>query len=347
MERVTTIGLDLAKSVFQVHGVDADGRVVLRRKLRRGEVEAFFAALPPATVGVEACGGAHFWARALGRLGHEVRLMPPAYVRPYVKRGKTDAADAEAICEAVTRPSMRFVPAKTEAQQATAVELKARELLVRQRTQAVNALRAHLPEYGIVAAQGAAKLADLVAVVRDAEDRRLPHPAREVLLELAGQIEDVAERIGRLDGRTVRRVREDETARRLATVPGVGAITAAALQGLVPDPHGFRSARHFAAWLGLTPRARSSGGKERLGRISRPGRISKQGNPMLRRLLVLGATARLRHARRDPAGADWAVRLLARRPFKVAAVALANKTARIAWALLAKGGIYRTSAAAA
>jgi transposase len=341
MERVTTIGLDLAKSVFQVHGVDADGRMVPRRKLRRGEVEAFFAALPPATVGREACGGAHFWARALGRLGHEVRLMPPAYVRPYVKRGKTDAADAEAICEAVTRPSMRFVPAKTEAQQAMAVELKARELLVRQRTQAVNALRAHLSEYGIVAAQGAAKLADLVAVVRDAEDRRLPQSAREVLLELAGQIADVEERIGRLGGRTVRRAREDETARRLATVPGVGAITAAALQGLVPDPHGFRSARHFAAWLGLTPRPHSSGGKERLGRIS------KQGNPMLRRLLVLGATARLRHARRDPAGADWAARLLARRPFKVAAVALANKTARIAWALLARGGIYRASVAAA
>jgi transposase len=341
MEEITTIGLDLAKNVFQVHGVDATGRVVLRRKLRRAEVLDFFVTLPPATVGMEACGGAHFWARELGRLGHEVRLMPPAYVRPYVKRGKTDAADAEAICEAVTRPNMRFVPAKTEAQQAVAVELKTRELLVRQRTQAVNALRAHLSEYGIIAAQGAAKLADLVAVVRDAEDRRLPHMAREVLLELVGQIESLDGRIERLDRQTIRRVREDETARRLATIPGIGAITAAALQGLVPDVRGFRSARHFAAWLGLTPRPHSSGGKERLGRIS------KQGNPMLRRLLVLGATARLRHAKRVPEGASWAGRLLARRPFKVVAVALANKMARIAWALLSKGGTYRIPAAAA
>jgi transposase len=341
MERITTIGLDLAKNVFQVHGVDAAGRVVLRRKLRRAEVLDFFAALAPATVGIEACGGAHFWARELGRLGHEVRLMPPAYVKPYVKRGKTDAADAEAICEAVTRPSMRFVPIKTEAQQAAAVELMTRDLLVRQRTQAVNALRAHLSEYGIIAAQGAAKLADLVAVVRDAQDERLPGLAREVLLELVEQVENLEERIERLDRRTVRRAREDETARRLVTIPGIGAVTAAALQGLVPDARGFQSARHFAAWIGLTPRSHSSGGKERLGRIS------KQGNPTLRRLLVLGAAARLRHAKREPEGADWTARLLARRPFKVAAVALANRMARIAWALLTKGGTYRTLVTAA
>ena len=341
MEDATTIGLDLAKNVFQVHGIDGAGRVVLRRKLRRGEVLDFFAALPPATVGMEACGGAHYWARELARLGHTVRLMPPAYVKPYVKRGKTDAVDAEAICEAVTRPTMRFVPAKTEAQQAAAVQLRTRELLVRQRTQAVNALRAHLGEYGIIAAQGAAKLVELVGVVRDDEDHRLPTLARGALRELVRQIEVLEESIERLDRQLVRQTREDETARRLASIPGIGAITAAALQGLVPDPQGFASARHFAAWLGLTPRLNSSGGKERLGRIS------KQGNPMLRQLLVLGATACLRHARRDSEGATWVGRLLARRPFKVAAVALANKMARVAWALLVKGGTYRTSATAA
>jgi transposase len=340
MEKVTTIGLDLAKNLFQVHGVDAAGKVVLRRKLRRGEVLDFFAALPPAVVGMEACGGAHYWARELGRLGHMVRLMPPSYVKAYVKRGKTDAADAEAICEAVTRPTMRFVPAKTEAQQASLVELKVRDMLVRQRTQAINALRSHLAEYGIIAAQGR-KVAELIALVRDGEDPRLPDLAREALRELVAQIETLGERIGRLDGRMVRHARENETARRLASIPGIGAVGATALEGLVPDPHGFASARHFAAWLGLTPKPHSSGGKERLGRIS------KQGNPMLRRLLVLGATARLRHAKRDPEAADWAARLLARRPFKVAAVALANKMARIAWALLTKGGTYRTSAAAA
>ncbi|MFC7739545.1 IS110 family transposase [Roseomonas sp. GCM10028921] len=336
MERITTIGLDLAKNVFQVHGVDA-GRAA--PKAATGGGTGILCGPYTCDGGHEACGGAHFWARELGRLGHEARLMPPAYVKPYVKRGKTDAADAEAICEAVTRPSMRFVPVKTEAQQAAAVELKTPDLLVRQRTQTVNALCAHLSEYGIIAAQGAARLADLVAVVRDAEDRRLPDLVREVLLELVGQVEDLEARIERLDRRTIRRVRGDETASRLATIPGVGAITAAALQGLVPDPRGFRSARHFAAWLGLTPRPHSSGGKERLGRIS------KQGNPTLRRLLVLGATARLRHARRDPEAASWAARLLARRPFKVAAVALANKMARIAWALLAKEGCYRMSPA--
>jgi transposase len=340
METITTIGLDLAKNVFQVHGIDAAGKAVLRRKLRRGEVLDFFAALPRALVGMEACGGAHFWARELGRLGHGVRLMPPSYVKPYVKRGKTDAADAEAICEAVTRPTMRFVPAKTEAQQASLVELRVRDMLVRQRTQTVNALRSHLAEYGIVAAQGR-KVAELIGVVRDAEDRRLPGLTREALLELVGQIEALEERVAQLDGRMVRHAREDETARRLATIPGIGAVTATALGGLVSDPQGFASARHFAAWLGLTPKPHSSGGKARLGGIS------KQGNPMLRRLLVLGAAARLRHAKRDPEGQEWTGRLLARRPFKVAAVALANKMARIAWALLTRGGTYRTSAAAA
>jgi transposase len=270
-----------------------------------------------------------------------VRLMPPSYVKPYVKRGKTDALDAEAICEAVTRPTMRFVPIKTELHQAATIELKTRELLVRQRSQSVSALRSHMAEYGIVAAKGLPRFEDLVLIVRDAEDRRLPAAAREVLAELVEQVEDLHKRIERLDARMVRRTREDETARRLATIPGVGAVTATALQALVPDPKGFASARHFAAWLGLTPRSHSSGGKDRLGRIS------KQGNPLLRRLLVLGASARLLHQkRREPSG-DWMGRILDRRPFKVAAVALANKMARIAWALLTKGGTFRNTAAAA
>ena len=339
MEKVTTIGLDLAKSVFQVHGIDAAGGVLLRRKLRRSALLDFFAALPPMLVGMEACGGAHYWARELTRLGHTVRLMPPAYVKPYAERGKTDAADAEAICEAVTRPTMRFVPAKTEAQQASLMELKVRDMLVRQRTRTVNALRSHLAEYGIVAAQGR-RVSELIEVVRDGDDARLPDPAREALGELVAQIEAMEERIGRFDRRLVRHAREDETARRLASIPGIGAIGATALAAIVPDPHGFASGRHFAASLGPAPKPHSSGGKERLGRISR------QGNSMLRRLLVLGATSRLRHARRSPGTADWAARLLARRPFKVVAVALASKMARIAWALLARGGTYTTTAAA-
>ena len=335
----TTIGLDLAKNVFQVHGVDEAARV-LRKKLRRAEVLTFFGSLPPALVGIEACGGAHHWARELSKLGHDVRLMPPAYVKPYVKRGKTDALDAEAICEAVTRPTMRFVAPKSEEQQSSGVELKVRQLLVQQRTRCVNALRGHLAEFGIVAAKGMGKLSELVAVVRDMEDNRLPHAAREALLDLIRQIEAADDGVRRLETRLVRRCRTDERARRLATIPGVGAITAAALQATAVDPAAFRSARHFAAWLGLTPRANSSGGREHRGGIS------KQGNRMLRSLLVLGATAQLRYLRTAPERAEWASRLLARRPFKVVAVALANKMARIAWALLVRGGTYRVAASA-
>src|SRR5215207_9736771 len=259
---ISTIGLDIAKRVFQAHGVDAQGRAVLRRKLQRAEVLAFFEKLPRCLVGIEACGTAHHWAREIAAFGHEVKLMPASYVKPYVKRGKTDAADAEAICEAVTRPTMRFVPAKTEAQQAAGAELKVRQMLVQQRTRTVNALRGHLAEFGIVAAKGMGKVADLITVLRDDDDRRLPSAAREALLELAGQVEALEARIGRIETGMVRRSRTDETARRLATIPGVGAITAIALQAMVPDPKGFRSGRHFAASLGLTPRAHSSGRKE-------------------------------------------------------------------------------------
>ncbi|WP_323039968.1 IS110 family transposase [Gemmobacter sp.] len=335
---ITTIGLDLAKNVFQVHGVDAEGRVVLRRKLRRSDLITFIGSIPPVLIGMEACGGAHFWARELAALGHEVRLMPPAYVKPYVKRGKTDAADAEAICEAVTRPTMRFASIKTVAQQSAGVELKVRQLLIRQRTRTVNALRGHLAEFGIVAAKGIGRLDELVAIVRDASDRRLPDAVRDVLQDLTQEIDGLNDRIRRIDRRLVKHCREDETARRLASIPGVGPITACALQAMVTAPKSFRSSRHFAAWIGLTPRANSSGGKERLGPIS------KQGNTMLRSFLVLGAIARLRNVRSSPERDGWMSALLARRPYKVAAVAVANKLARIAWALMVRGGIYRETA---
>lgn len=334
MKEISTIGLDLAKTRFQIHGVGDDGQIFVRRQLRRGEVLGFFAKVPRCLVGMEACGGAHYWAREIAALGHEVKLIPPAYVKPYVKRGKTDAADAEAICEAVTRPTMRFIAIKSAASQASAMVLKARELLVRQRSQAINALRAHLGELGIVAGTGVAKVAGLVAIVRDPDDDRLPAAARFALTALADQVERLTEQVQSLERQLVAEVRRDDDMRRLTTVPGVGPITAAAVKALVPDIAGFSSARHFAAWLGLTPKPHSSGGKQRLGAIS------KMGNATLRTLLVVGATSVLRHVRKGANGPAWLIGLLARRPAKVVAVALANKMARIIFALLTKGGHY-------
>jgi transposase len=332
---VTTIGLDLAKQVFQVHGADADGAPLFNRKLRRAEVLRFFEKLPPCLVGMEACASAHYWAREIAAFGHDVRLLPPQYVKPFVKRGKTDAADAEAISEAVTRKTMRFVPVKTAEQQAAVMVLKTRALLVRQRTQAINALRAHMGELGIIAPIGIANVKALAIIIRDEADTRLPAAARFALTEMVGQIELLAVRIDRLEREIVVRARQDADMRRLATIPGVGAIIAMAVKALVPDPGGFKSARHFAAWIGLTPKAHSSGGKERLGRIS------KMGNPELRSLLVTGAASVLRHVRTDDRARPWLRDLLARRPFKVVAVALANKMARTIWALLTRGGVYR------
>lgn len=331
-----TIGLDLAKNVFQVHGVDEDGNVVFRRRLRRSEVAAFFERLPSSLVGMEACASAHYWAHELRMLGHEVRLMPPSYVKPYVKRSKNDAADAEAICEAVTRPTMRFVPVKSAEQQSVLMLHRTRDLLIRQRTMLANAFRAHLSEFGIVAAQGIANLSKLAAIVTNYEDRRIPLLARTCLLAILGQLADLQARIGGIDRAIHTWHRANDASRRLETIPGIGPITASAIAATVTDPSLFSSGRHLAAWFGLVPRQNSSGGKERLGRIS------KQGDPYIRRLLVVGAHAVLRYARGKRAvSSPWMVELLARRPYKVAAVALANKMARIAWAILARGEVYR------
>ncbi len=339
MKQITTIGLDLAKQVFQVHAASADGSPIFNRKLRRAEVLRFFERTPACLVGMEACGSAHYWAREIRALGHDVRLIPPVYVKPFVKRGKTDAADAEAISEAVTRKTMRFVPVKSADQQAAAVVLKTRAFLVNQRTQAINALRGHLSAFGIIAAAGTVRIAGLISIVRDKTDERLPKAARLALMEVASQIDALKVQIEKLEQAIVATVRRDDDARRLVTIPGVGAIIAASVRALVPDPGGFKSGRHFAAWLGLTPRPHSSGGKERLGRIS------KMGNPALRSLLVVGATAVLRHARGNPNASRWITALLARRPYKIVAVALANKMARIIWALLVKGGTYQDKGA--
>lgn len=340
--KVSTIGVDIAKQVFQVHGVDESGQAVVRRKLRRGAVAAFFAGLEPCVVGIEACSTAHYWGRVLRGLGHEVRLVPPSYVKPYVKRGKNDAVDAEAICEAVTRPGMRFVPLKEMAQQSLLTPHRVRDMLIRQRTMLINTLRSQMAEYGVVAPAGRQRVGELVAILRDEQESRIPASARAMLLELTGAIEALAPRIARTEKAMVAAVKEDEAARRLMTIPGVGPITASAMTAAVGDPARFRSGRHFAAWLGLVAKQSSSGGKTRLGRIS------KMGDRYLRKLLVLGATASLRTARtgRTPL-AGWVRRLLERRPARLVTVALANKTARIVWAVMTRGQTYRAEAAAA
>jgi transposase len=338
---VSTIGLDLAKTVFQAHVADAAGAVVARKQLRRNKVLAFFAKQPPCLVAMEACGGAHYWGREIGKLGHTVRLLPPAYVKPFVKRQKNDAADAEAICEAAQRPTMRFVAVKSEEQQASAVLFRARDLLVRQRTQAINALRGNLTEYGVVVARGPAHITLLIAQVEDPASH-LPQAARLALAMLVDTLKSLEATIRKLDGEIARRAREDEDARRLATIPGVGPVTATALLALAPTAATFRKGRDFAAWLGLTPRQHSTGGKQKLGATS------KMGERTLRRLLILGASAVVRHAvrRRVPEG-SWLGRMLARKPRMLVIVALANKLARIVWALMAKGGIYKVPVAAA
>jgi transposase len=328
------IGLDIAKNVFHVHGVDGSGAPVLRRQLRRGKVEEFFAKLPPALVGLEACGSAHHWARVIGRYGHQVRLMPPGYVKPYVKRNKNDERDAEAICEAVGRPNMRFVAVKSVEQQATLSVHTTRALLVRQRTAASNALRGMLSELGIVAAQGANGLHALMQQLEQPSEA-IPEIMRNALLLLARQWNELNAAERALEKQIARAAYADQEARRLMAVPTIGPMIASTTLAKVPDPRMFRSGRDFAAWLGLTGRDHGTGGKHRVGSIS------KQGDRVLRTMLINGASAYLLHQKRRGVADPWLRDLLARRPYKVVMVALANKTARIIWALLVKGGEYR------
>jgi len=338
---ISTIGIDLAKNVFQVHGVDAHGDVVVVRKLRRAQVVAFFAKVPVCLIGMEACATAHHWARELTKLGHTVRLLPPAYVKAYVKRSKNDAADAAAICEAVTRPSMRFVPIKTEEQQASLAVHRTRALFIGQRTQLINALRAHLAELGLVAETGRDGFTNLVEMVWDEDNVSLPPAMRQALLAVVDQLEALSQQISKLDRVIMAQHKASDVSRRLESIPGIGVIGATAIVATVADPSAFKSGRDLAAWIGLVPRQHSTGGKEKLGGIS------KQGDRYLRRLLVVGATAVVRQARLHPEKYLWVIKLLAKKPAKVVAIAVANKTARIAWAIMAKGGHYRAPELAA
>jgi len=331
---ITTVGLDLAKRIFQVHGIDAAGGIVVTKALRRVDLLTFFTRLAPCLVGLEACSSAHHWARELTKLGHEVRLMPLAYVKAYVRRQKNDAADAAAICEAVQRPSMRFVPIRSIENQATLMHHKARGLLVAQRTQLLNALRSHLAEVGIIAAQGPDNARALAALVKEGS-KVVPSGVRAALMPLAHQLCMLDEAIDKSDRALLRLAKEDETARRLMSIPGLGPITASAMAASVQDISAFLGPREFAAFLGLVPRQNSSGGKERLGRIS------KMGNRYLRTLLVVGAHAVLRH-RKGHADAlrNWASKLMETKPFRLVAIALANKLARIVFAVLRSKTTY-------
>ena len=335
MTRITTIGLDLAKHVFQVHGVDEQGKVVVARKLSRKQLLAFFANLPPCLVGMEACGSAHYWAREIGKLGHTVKLIPPKYVKAYVKRGKTDAGDAAAICEAVTRPSMTLVSVKSAAQQGLSMLHGARTLLIGQRTQAINAVRGHLSELGIVAQRGLLGLAELAQIVRCESDARLPVMARGALMILLQHIETTSTEIAKLDDALRKENKASELGTRLQTVPSIGPVIASALRARITDPHLFENGRHLSAWIGLVPENDSTGGK-----LRQKG-LSKKGDRYLRALLVSGAMALVQHARRRPDKYPRIVELLARMSAKQAAIAIANKTARIAWAIMAKGGVYQ------
>jgi len=334
-----TIGLDIAKSVFQVHGVDSRTGEVIKKRLPRSKLLGFFSKLGPCVIGIEACATSHHWARELGKLGHEARLLPPAYVKPYVKRGKNDALDAEAIHEALGRPTMRFVPVKSREQQGTLAVHKVRAQLVEQRTRLINMLRAHMAEFGLIAPQGIWRVGELKAIVGDEADERLPSMARLALKPVLAQLDMLRAHIEDLERAIVRHARTNETCRRLAAIPGIGPIGASALVATVADAAGFKSARHFAAWLGLTPKQRASGLKDR------KGRTSKMGNPYLRTLLVLGATAMVRQVQRTKApGLAFLTRLLAKKkPVRLVTVALANKMARIVWVLMARGEAYRAA----
>ena len=342
MQAITTIGLDIAKSVFQVHGIDAEGRVVIRRQLKRRYMLAFFQKLPPCLVGIEACASSHHWSRELQALGHTVRLMPPAYVKPYVKRQKNDAADAEAICEAVTRANMRFVETKTPEQQSCLMLHRTRHLFIRQQTAVINSIRAHLAELGVVAPTGRNGVEELLDVVGDPNDRRIPELSRACLFALGAQLRRLKEQILEFDRQIIAWHRSNETSRRLDEIPGVGPALATALVASVSDPKAFRSGRNFSAWIGLVPKQHSSGGKDRLGSIS------KQGDRYLRSMLMIGALAVIRYAKiHGTKHRPWLTALLTRRPIKVVAIALANKIAKMAWAMMARGERYKEPVALA
>lgn len=341
MEKATIIGIDLAKHVFQLHGAGSDGSVAFRKKISRAKLLSFLASRPKCVVAMEACAGAHAWGRDIQALGHEVRLIAPVYVKPFVKRQKNDMADAEAISEAAARPTMRFVTVKSAEKQASAMVFKTRDLLVRQRTQSINALRGHLTEHGIIAPQGVFHIGRLAAELENVSGH-LPSIVIELCTLLLRHISALNEQIAALDRQIHARAREDKTTRRLMSIPGVGPVCATALEALAPPPETFTKGRDFAAWLGLTPRQSSSGGKARLGRISRMGQRD------LRRLLIIGAMAVVRWAaRRGATAGSWLARMMSKKPRMLVAVALANKIARIAWALMAKGGVYGNPAAAA
>lgn len=339
--QVTTIGLDLAKNVFQAHGITASGKVVFNRALRRRQVLAFFEKLEPCLVGMEACSTSHYWGRELTKLGHEVKLMPPAYVKPYVKRGKTDAADAEAICEAVTRPTMRFVAIKSADQQAVLGQHRVLQLMIRQRTQLSNMIRGLIGEFGHIVRKGPNHIRDFAEALKRGEGPDLPDIAHDVIALLCDQLLTLHRRIGLLERNILAASRKDERVKLLMTIPGIGPVTASAIIATVGTPDQFRTGREFAAWVGLTPLNRSSGGKERLGKIS------KMGDQYLRRLLVIGMTSRVRVARTRPDRVEpWLISLLERKPVRLATIAMANKTARIVWAVLTRNEPYKSPVAA-
>jgi len=333
MTQIVLIGLDVAKHVFQLHAVAADGRVVFRRQVRRPQLITLLISIPSCRIAMEACGTAHYWGRQLEELGHEVLLIPPDYVRPFVKRQKNDAADAEAIAEAAQRPDMRFVHVKSEASQAASIVFRARDLVVRQKTQLLNAIRSHLAEFGYIFPQGAAASAKMQEVIESDDD--LPPAAQGILRSLWQHLLSCDAQLAQFDKEIQKRARDDLDARRLTSVPGIGPVTAAAIAALAPDPATFRKGRDFAAWVGLTPLERSTGGKQRFGRIS------KMGERTLRRLLIMGASAVVSWVRRGKIQpSTWLASILHRKPPMLAIVALANKMARVAWAILKHGGSY-------